>query len=159
MAECAAEEMEPLIPFIHLTDETLLEIGAFGFNHLPQKMRKKPSEAICKGYAKVLRAISTVLRKPGPVPSMEEAVRSVVRDQAAEFFAQGGRVKHALAYAIAYTEDHSPLGENYLEDSTEDILDTMTPNAPVCANDLNFALVAAVMGVDNPSQFLSGASE
>ncbi len=131
--------------------------------HLPRDVRgSRITVAFYKDYIAVVRAIDTVLDKPGlaGVPSAAN-VEGELRGQAPRFFGKGGKVEHAMDYVLQAAMEQSPLGDGTRDDMQREIAaaDDPDPDAvayaamPICDNDLAFADVAERLELDTVGRF------
>ena len=135
----------------------LAQAGISAIDYLPEALQKsRLSKTFGKHYAEVVRNIAYVLRRPGsaciPKPA---AVEATLAGNAYEFFARGGKVEHALSFALSCTMEQSPLGDGTWDELEEETggLEGDGPTydeLPSCANDLNFSLVADMLGAERP---------
>ncbi|CDO74396.1 hypothetical protein BN946_scf184392.g7 [Trametes cinnabarina] len=90
--------------------------------HLPTHLRERRiSKGFYEDYANLVRAIGNVLRRPGAagIPTAT-SVQDVVGGGASHFFAQGGRVEHAMDYVLRCAIYESPSGDGTWDELQED---------------------------------------
>lgn len=118
--------------------------------HLPPDVRgSRISTVFYRDYQAVVRAIATVLDKPGVAGLPTTAnVQTELRGRARRFFGKGGRVEHALDYVLRSAKDVSFLGDGTWDDARREDAAENVPGGleyaalPTCDNDLAFSCVA-----------------
>ncbi|KAJ8462685.1 hypothetical protein ONZ51_g10748 [Trametes cubensis] len=90
---------------------------------LPEELREgRITKSFYLGYAAVVRAIASVLQRPGVAGLPTAAnVEGLLRGQGARFFNQGGRVEHAMDYVLHCAHEQSPYGDGTWDQDREDL--------------------------------------
>ncbi|KAI0330692.1 hypothetical protein GY45DRAFT_733716 [Cubamyces sp. BRFM 1775] len=128
---------------------------------LPEDLREgRITKSFYLDYAAVVRAIASVLRRPGAAGLPTAAnVESALRGQGARFFSQGGRVEYAVDYVLHCAMEQSPYGDGTWDRDREDLTAegdaaSVTYAAmPTCDNDLDFVRVAQKLGLETADSY------
>jgi hypothetical protein len=100
-----------------------------------------------KGYCAVLSAIHDLLTTTDDALSAGGVRRFIEPDCNSEFFFQkGGRIEYAFDSITTCAQEQSPLGDDTFSETFGDDEDWVS--LPTCANDLEFGLVRAMIGLD-----------
>lgn len=133
----------------------------YASQHLPPAVRSGGiSKLVFQDYADVVRAIGAVLREPGTagIPTVDNVYRAL-GGMGERFFANGGRIEHALSYVLHGAKAQSPWGDNRWDDIMEDLAWEGNAQAiaykamACCDNDLEFTLVGQRLGLPQPGHF------
>ena len=120
-----------------------------GLEYLPEDIQEAGlTKAIYRGYALIVAAIASILKKPGDagVPTIENITAAIVSDrkQITRYFAKGGEILDALDFVVHSAMAQSPIGDGTWDEDHATV-SRGEENAylalPECANDLNWLLV------------------
>ncbi|KAJ7503118.1 ankyrin repeat family protein [Mycena galericulata] len=102
-----------------------------------------------RGYSNILEGIRLFLDASEGALSAERVLPFIKMDSHSKFyFAKGGRIEYAFDAITRATQDASPLADDTFSELYRDDEDWVT--LPTCANDLEFKLVRAMLGLDIP---------
>ncbi|KAI0746645.1 hypothetical protein C8Q80DRAFT_785713 [Daedaleopsis nitida] len=128
-----------------------------GVEYLPGLIQERGiKEATYAGYTTIVGAILAILEMHGEagVPSVDNVSAAIAGspDGTAGFFAEGGTVKNALEFIVYAAMDSSPLGDGTWDagraaEAKENEGSDEYWNLPLCANDLDWGLVAEKLGI------------
>jgi hypothetical protein len=157
--------MEVLMPDFErgkaLDPSTIL---GFELEFLPLSLQKVVLKTLYLGYRSLFYAVGTLLDKESELPTVENILanlRFIPEDdldgRSIRFYTnKGGRVEYVLdCVAFAAKEQSADLGDGTFDETMDDLAenqgdeeDRRWRDLPHCANDKEYGLVRAMMGLD-----------
>ncbi|TCD68464.1 hypothetical protein EIP91_010750 [Steccherinum ochraceum] len=126
--------------------------GSIGLDFVPPHLWPKIDRTFAEGFRAVLADIIVACRTEDVVPILDRIRALAATDpEAAPYLRKSGRVEYALDFVLTWAREQSVLidgmfDENMQED-TGDRISQKWHALPICANDLNFELVRAQIGL------------
>ncbi|CAL1705669.1 unnamed protein product [Somion occarium] len=124
-----------------------------GMYHIPQSLRRTMTNATFDAYRLLVASVNILLSR-NTIPTPEAMITHSQGDAARHFTECGGNVESALNLVIDTAKDQSVLGDSEWDDSIADSDDDVIKEwneLPKCANDLDFGLVRARLGLSSVS--------
>lgn len=124
---------------------------ALGLDYIPPELWNDIDKTFVEAFRVVIGAVANAVQDPTATPTAARIRALSTSPDAQVYFRKGGRVEYALDLVLGFTKEQSPLGDGEWDEFvTEDVAEGGRQewvDLPICANDLNFDLARAQIGL------------